>query len=133
MRSDDALSTQHMNVRPGEKQPIMRATVFNVEVQQMVLLDGRPKMVLQERGLTHQHTYITLQMGPGLLCPEDCRLPWIEVWILKLPVSYDWQWSGKTAVRCLVSYGSAVQCSHRVLVLNCVARAVEARLLRVWA
>ena len=43
-----------MNVRPGGKQPIMRETVFNGEVQQMVLLDGRPKgmkMVLQERGV----------------------------------------------------------------------------------
>ena len=52
--SDDALNVQHMNVRPGGKQPKMRETVFNGEVQQMVLPDGRPKgmkMVLQERGV----------------------------------------------------------------------------------
>ena len=52
--SDNALSIQHMNVRPGGKQPIMRDTVFNGQVHQMVLSDGRPKgmkMVLQERGV----------------------------------------------------------------------------------
>ena len=50
--SDDALCAKHMNVRPGGKQPIMRETVFDGKVQQMVLPDGRPKglkMVLQER------------------------------------------------------------------------------------
>ena len=43
-----------MTVRPGGKQPIMRETVFDGKVQQMVLPDGRPKglkMVLQERGV----------------------------------------------------------------------------------
>ena len=43
-----------MNVRPGGEQPIMRDTVFNGKVQQMVLSDGKPKgmkMVLQERGV----------------------------------------------------------------------------------
>ena len=52
--SDNALSIQHMNVRPGGKQPIMKDTVFNGQVHQMVLSDGRPKgmkMVLQERGV----------------------------------------------------------------------------------
>ena len=50
--SDDVLCAKHMNVRPGGKQPIMRETVFDGKVQQMVLPDGRPKglkMVLQER------------------------------------------------------------------------------------
>ena len=52
--SDNALSIQHMNVRPGGERPIMRDTVFNGQVQQVVLSDGRPKgmkMVLQERGV----------------------------------------------------------------------------------
>ena len=52
--SNDALNVQHMNVRPGGKQPRMRETVFNGKVQQMVLPDGRPKgmkVVLQERGV----------------------------------------------------------------------------------
>ena len=43
-----------MNVRPGEKQPVMRDTNFNGEIQKMVLPGGRPKgmkIVLQERGV----------------------------------------------------------------------------------
>lgn len=51
---DDALKVDSMNVRPGGKQPVMRDTVFNGEVQTMVLPDGRPKglkLVLEERGV----------------------------------------------------------------------------------
>ena len=32
-----------MNVRPGGKQPIMRDTIFEGQVQRMVLPDGTPK------------------------------------------------------------------------------------------
>ena len=43
-----------MNVRPGGKQPIMKDTVFNGEVQKMVTDAGLPKgmkLILQERGV----------------------------------------------------------------------------------
>lgn len=43
-----------MNVGVGGKQPILRDTVWNGEIQHLVLEDGRPKgmkMVLQERGI----------------------------------------------------------------------------------
>ena len=51
---DDALNADRMNVRPGGKQPIMKDTVFNGEVQKMVTDAGLPKgmkLVLQERGV----------------------------------------------------------------------------------
>lgn len=50
----DALKVENMNVRPGGKQPVMRDTIFNGEVQMMVLPDGRSKglkLVLEERGV----------------------------------------------------------------------------------
>ena len=50
--SDDALNAEKMNVKPGGKQPIMRDTELNGQVQKMMLLDGTPKglkLVLQER------------------------------------------------------------------------------------
>ena len=52
--SEDSLSAERMNVRPGGKQPVMRDTIFNGRFQQMVLPDGRAKgmkIVLQERGV----------------------------------------------------------------------------------
>lgn len=53
-KPDDALNADRMNVNPGGKQPKMRSTMFNGEVQQMTLADGRPKgmrLVLEERGV----------------------------------------------------------------------------------
>jgi hypothetical protein len=58
----DALNARAMNVNPGGKQPIMRDTIFNEQVQHMVFPDnypdpslrGKPKgmrFVLQERQL----------------------------------------------------------------------------------
>ena len=52
--SNQTLNAEKMNVRPGGKQPVMHSTVFNGEVQEMVLADGRPKgmkIVLEERGI----------------------------------------------------------------------------------
>ncbi len=52
---DDALKVEHMNVNPGGKQPAMRDTTWNGNVQKMVLADGRPKglkLVLEERGVS---------------------------------------------------------------------------------
>ena len=52
--SEDSLSAECMNVRPGGKQPMMRDTIFNGKIQKMVLPDGRPKgmkIILQERGV----------------------------------------------------------------------------------
>ena len=51
---DDALNADRMNVRPGGKQPLMKDTVFNEEVQKMVTDTGLPKgmkLILQERGV----------------------------------------------------------------------------------
>ena len=51
---EDALNVERMNVRPGGKQAVMRDTVWNGEVQKMILPDGRPKgmkLVLDERGI----------------------------------------------------------------------------------
>ena len=51
---DDGLNALAMNVRPGGKQPRMRGTVWNGQVQTMTLADGTPKglkLVLQERGV----------------------------------------------------------------------------------
>ena len=51
---EDALNVERMNVRPGGKQVVMRDTVWNGEVQKMILPDGRPKgmkLVLDERGI----------------------------------------------------------------------------------
>ena len=50
--SDDALNAEKMNVKSGGKQPIMRDTEWNGQVQKMTLPDGTPKgmkLVLQER------------------------------------------------------------------------------------
>ena len=50
--SDNALSAEKMNVKPGGKQPIMRDGAWNGQVQKMTLPDGTPKgmkLVLQER------------------------------------------------------------------------------------
>ena len=50
--ADDMLNTDRMNVRPGGRQPIMQDTVYNGQVQSMVLPDGQPKgmkLVLEER------------------------------------------------------------------------------------
>lgn len=52
--SEDSLSAERMNVRPGGKQPVMRDTIYNSRIQKMVLPDGQPKgmkIVLQERGV----------------------------------------------------------------------------------
>ena len=51
--SERSLNVNHMNVRPGCKQAVMRATTWNGEEQSMVLPDGTPKgmkLVLEERG-----------------------------------------------------------------------------------
>ena len=51
---DDAINADVMNVKPGDKQPVMRASLYNIEVQEMTLPDGTPKgmkMVLEERGV----------------------------------------------------------------------------------
>ena len=52
--AEDALNADKMNVRPGGKQPKLRDTVFNGQVQSMILPDGQPKgmkLVLEERGV----------------------------------------------------------------------------------
>jgi hypothetical protein len=60
--ADDSLNAFKMNLNPGGKQPVMRNTIYNGKVQQMVLsndypdekLHGKPKgmrIILQERGL----------------------------------------------------------------------------------
>ena len=43
-----------MNVHPGGKQPLLRDTIFDGQVQKMVMDDGRAKgmkIVLEERGV----------------------------------------------------------------------------------
>ena len=53
-KPDDALNADVMNVKPGAKQPKMRVTSYNGEVQEMCLPDATPKgmkMVLEERGV----------------------------------------------------------------------------------
>ena len=55
--SDDSLNVDCMNVGPGGKQPKMRDSIFNGQLQSMVLPDGRPKgmkLVLQEKGVNTQ-------------------------------------------------------------------------------
>ena len=52
--SDDSLNINRMNVNPGGKQPIMKDTIWNGQVQRLVTEDGIPKgmkLVLQERGV----------------------------------------------------------------------------------
>ncbi len=52
--ADDMLNADRMNVRPGGKQPVMRDTVYNGQVQSMALPDGQRKgmkLVLEERGV----------------------------------------------------------------------------------
>ena len=53
-KPEDALNADSMNVNPGGKQPKMRSTNWNGQVQLMTLPDGTPKgmkMVLEERGV----------------------------------------------------------------------------------
>lgn len=52
--AEDALNADKMNVRPGGKQPLLRDTIFDGQVQKMVMDDGRAKgmkIVLEERGV----------------------------------------------------------------------------------
>ena len=52
--AEDALNANRMNVNPGGKQPLMHDTIYNGELQKMVLADGTPKgmkMVLMERNV----------------------------------------------------------------------------------
>ena len=52
--SEDSLNIERMNFNPGGMQPIMRDTVWNGQIQRMVLPDGTPKgmkKVLEERGV----------------------------------------------------------------------------------
>jgi hypothetical protein len=60
--ADDTLNAANMNLNPDGKQPIMRNTSFNEQIQSMVFPDnyldeklrGKPKgmkIILQERGL----------------------------------------------------------------------------------
>lgn len=51
---DDALNVQKMNRNPGGRQPAMRPTTWNGEVQELVFEDGEPKgieRILAERGI----------------------------------------------------------------------------------
>lgn len=52
--AEDALNADKMNVGPGGKQPVMRNTVWNGEVQKLVNENGQPKgmrKILEERGI----------------------------------------------------------------------------------
>ena len=52
--ADDALNADRMNVGPGGKQPVMRDTVWEGQVQKMVDACGIPKgmkIILEERGI----------------------------------------------------------------------------------
>ena len=60
--ANDTLNAMNMNLNPGGKQPIMRDTIFNGQVQTMVFPSDYPdeilrrkpkgmKVILQERGL----------------------------------------------------------------------------------
>ena len=56
-KANDALNADAMNVNPGGKQPVMRPTFHNGEVQEMNLPNGTPKgmkIVLEERGVCTQ-------------------------------------------------------------------------------
>jgi len=57
-KSDDVLNPDKMNVSDGGKQPFMRDTVWNGQIQKMTLEDGTQKgmkCVLEERGIdTHK-------------------------------------------------------------------------------
>ena len=56
-KPEDALNADVMNVKPGGKQPVMRSTTHNGQVQSMTLADGKPKgmkLVLEERGICTQ-------------------------------------------------------------------------------
>ena len=53
-KPDDAINADVMNVKPGGKQPVMWASLYYGEVQEMTLPDGTPKgmkIVLEERGV----------------------------------------------------------------------------------
>ncbi len=53
-KANDALNADAMNVNPGGKQPAMRQTVYNGNIQEMTLPNGTAKgmkMVLEERGV----------------------------------------------------------------------------------
>ena len=52
--AEDALDASKMNVKPGGKQPVMRATIWAGKVQEMTFALGVPKgmkQVLEERGI----------------------------------------------------------------------------------
>ena len=52
--SDNLLNVKRMNVNPGGKQPVMRDTIWNDNVQKLVDGNGIPKglkLVLEERGI----------------------------------------------------------------------------------
>ena len=49
-KADDQLNATRMNVGPAGKQPSLRDTVWNEQVQRMVCWDGKPKF-MQERGV----------------------------------------------------------------------------------
>eukprot|EP00731_Ephydatia_muelleri_P008066 Em0004g404a len=90
--ADNQLNVDKMNVSSGGKQPVMRDTVWNGNVQRMVLDDGRPKgmkIILKERGVdTHvplrefgaipKSTQELMQMGQsqdcGKLYQKDLKL-----------------------------------------------------------
>lgn len=53
-RPEDALNAERMNIKDGGKQPFMRDTMWNGEVQRMINDDGIQKgmrTVLEERGI----------------------------------------------------------------------------------
>ena len=53
-KSEDSLDVSRMNVKPGGKQPKMRDTIWNGQLQKMCFNIGVPKgmkQVLEERGV----------------------------------------------------------------------------------
>ncbi len=56
-KANYALNADAMNVKPGGKQPAMRQTVYNRNVQEITLPNGTAKgmkMVLEERGVLYK-------------------------------------------------------------------------------
>ena len=52
--AEDALNVNRINVHPGGKQPVMRNTKWNGQVQPLIFDDGTPKgmkAILEERGV----------------------------------------------------------------------------------
>ena len=73
--TEDSLNVDRMNVRPGGKQPKLRDTVFNGQIQSMVLEDGQPKgmkLVLEERGVDTTGTNAD-KMCQELNKFDDCK------------------------------------------------------------